>query len=257
MTKLEQTTARLSEWFERFDHPVVMCSFGKDSMVMLFIILRVMEKKLPVIYHSNPWQPWKNDWAWKMIKEWQLEVYDPPPYASGIKVKEDRIEIVHCYQIRGHPLYLPVNILSPNGHSMCGLKMLERPKGVMDYPWNLILIGHKSCDVDPFDGHIPLKMDLIELEGAPTVAFPLREWSDEELWDYIEAHRIPIQYGTRYIDRKEIEYKEFNPDYIESCTACIDPRNPAKVHCPLVNREIDNVSGRVPRFEGKPSYIGE
>jgi hypothetical protein len=91
----------------------------------------------------------------------------------------------------------------------------------------------------------------------PVIGFPLKEWTDDELWEFIEKRRVPTQQGSRYVKRKEIEDKLFNNDYIEACTACIDPRNPAKVFCPLVNTEIDNVSARIPRIEGRPNYWGE
>lgn len=268
MTRLDTTIERLTEWFEKFEQPVVMSSFGKDSMVMLFIIHRIMGKRLPVIYHGVPWRPWKNEWAQSIIKLWNLEVYDYLPLASGIKVKPDLIEIVHRYQMGPEPhqaIDIPVNILPPNGKVQvgpsdrsyeCGLNMLARPKGGVLYQWNLTLIGHKDCDIDQFDGHIPLKSDLVEIEGMSALGFPIKDWSDEEVWDFIEERRVPVQYGTRYMDRKEIDYKDLNNDYIEACCACIDPRNPEKVHCPLVNREIDNVSDEVTRFVGRASYIG-
>jgi len=257
MEKLDKTTEKLQNWFSRFDQPVVMSSFGKDSMVMLFIIFRLMEKKLPVLYFPIPWSPWKNDFAYSIVKQWLIELYDYPPCQSGIKVKPERLELVHRYQISDTKgIDIPVNVMPPNGHSECGLKMLKRPKGLIQFPWDLILIGHKNCDVDQFEGPVPLASDLVERPEAPTLGFPLAEWLDDELWDFIEKHRIPIQYGTRYIERKEIDYKEFNNDYVEACTACIDPRNPEKVFCPLVMHSIDNISDKIPRMEDKPDYIG-
>jgi len=266
MTRLDRTIGRLTEWLERFDQPVVMSSFGKDSMAMLFVIFRIMGKKIPVIYHGVPWKPWKNDFAQSIIKLWQLECYDYLPLMSGIKVKPERLEIVNRYQMGKEAIDIPVNVLPPNEKwfiapavpaVQCGLKMLARPKGGIFWQWNLCLIGHKDCDVDQFDGPVPLKSDLVEMEGMPALGFPLKEWSDEELWDFIEQRRVPVQYGTRYIERKEIDCKDFSNDWIEACTACIDPRNPDKVFCPLVEREIDNVSGGVVKFQGKPSYVGE
>jgi hypothetical protein len=259
MTRLDNTIGRLTEFFEKFDQPVVMSSFGKDSMVMLFIIFRIIKKRIPVIYHGVPWEPWKNEWAQSIIKLWNLEVYDYLPITSGIKVKPDRLEIVHRYQMgpeEGQSIDIPVNILPPAKNFQCGLKILARPKGSILYQWNLALIGHKNCDIDQFDGPVPLKSDLVEMEGMPALGFPLKDWLDEELWEFIEHRRIPVQYGTRYVERKEIDFKDFNNDYLEACTACIDPRNDTKVFCPLVNREIQNVSGNVLKFEGQPAYIG-
>jgi hypothetical protein len=260
MTRLDNTIGRLTEWLGRFDQPVVMSSFGKDSMVMLYIIFRIMEKKLPVIYHGVPWEPYKNEFAQSIIKLWNLEVYDYPPIASGIKVKPERLEIVHRYATGPTPvqaIQISVNILPPKKNWQCGLKMVSRPKGTILYQWNLTLIGHKSCDVDQFDGPLPLKSDLVEMEGMPALGFPIKDWSDEELWEFIEKRRVPVQYGSRYVSRKEVDFKDFNNDYIEACTACIDPRGPKKVICPLVNREIDNVSSGITQFNGKPEYIGE
>ncbi|PWT94146.1 MAG: hypothetical protein C5B54_00490 [Acidobacteria bacterium] len=258
-TKLESTVGRLTEWFNRFDQPVVMSSFGKDSMVMLFIIFRLMHKRIPVIYHGVPWEPWKNDFASGVTKAYHLTVYDYPPIMSGVRVKPERLEIVHRYQIGkdwGHGIDIPVNLLPPDKNWQCGLKMVSRPKGTLLYQWNLTLIGHKSCDVDQFDGHMPLKSDLVEMDGFPALGFPLKDWSDDELWEFIEERHVPVQHRTRYVDRKEIEDKTLNNDYVEACTACIDPRNPEKVFCPLVNREIDNVSASVQKFEGRAVYIG-
>src|SRR5215475_15632054 len=131
MEKLDHTIERLNEWFERFDKPVIMSSFGKESMAMLFILLRLMEKKLPVIYHAIPWLPWKNEFAYTIVKLWNIELYDYPPSASGIKVKPELLEIVHRYQISDEKgIDIPVNVLPPNGKFECGLKMLKRPKGL-------------------------------------------------------------------------------------------------------------------------------
>lgn len=215
---------------------------------------------MPVIYHSNPWHPWKNDFAWAMIKLWHLEVYDYPPVLTGIRVKPERLEIMQRFQIgeqRDRGIHIGINIEPPKKNWKCGLQMLSRPVGALfKYPWNLILIGHKDCDVDQFDGPVPLKWDLMKPEGLPTVGFPLKEWTDEELWEFIEHYHVPVQHGTRYSGREEIEYKAFNNDYMEACTACIDPRNSEEVWCPLYNKTIANVSDKITKFEGKPDYIG-
>jgi len=258
--RLEHTLERLIDWFERFDQPVVMSSFGKDSMVMLYIVMRLMHKKLPIVYHAVPWEPWKNDFAQGITKIWKLEVYDYLPILSGIKVKPERLELIHRYNVGkdlANGIDIPVNVLPPRHNFQCGLNMLARPKGTVLHQWNLVLIGHKSVDVDPFDGPIPLKSDLVEMDGFPALGFPLADWTDDELWDFIEKRHIPTQQGSRYSRRVEIENKDYNNDYIEACTRCIDPRNPSKVFCPLVNKEIDNVSDTIKRFEGRPSYFAD
>jgi hypothetical protein len=111
--------------------------------------------------------------------------------------------------------------------------------------------------VDEFEGHMPLKADLVEQDGMPALGFPLKDWDDEDLWHFIETRNVPVQYRTRYdYNGKEIGIKTFNNDWIEACTRCIDPREPETVFCPLLEKEIPNVSESVTKFEGRPVYIG-
>jgi hypothetical protein len=258
----QATIKRIEEWLSEFDKPVLMSSFGKDSCVMLHIIFKVMSIKLPIIYHRDPWEPWKNDFADRMIKSMGLVVFDWPPTNCGVKVKDDIIEIVSRYQIgKNNGFDIPKNILEPKDGEpfQCGLEMISRPKCNFSYPWNLVFIGHRSADVDPFEGAVPLKTDFVEIEGAPAAAFPLKDWTDEELWSYIQEKRIIVQSGSRYdmAMRKDTENKLFNNDWITACTKCIDKRQPKMVYCPKFKKEIPNVSSTVLDLNFRPSYIEE
>lgn len=257
MTTLQQ----IEQWIDEYDNPVVMSSFGKDSMVMLHMIFKVLKLKIPVIYHRDPWFPWKNSFADSIIREWNLVVHDWPPTNCGVKTKDDMIEIVARYQIgEGKGMDIPKNIIEPKDGEpfACGLEMLERPKCQFIYPWDLVLIGHKSSDVDPFDGSIPLARELVALDGGPTLAFPLKDWTDADIFAYVKKYRFAIQCGSRYDMEQESEYEDklFNNDYTTACTRCIDKRQPKRVMCPLVNKEIDNISDRVIDMMFKPDYIG-
>lgn len=247
--KYEIAMTVIKGWLEKFSKPVVMSSFGKDSMAMMFIIFKLLQLKLPVIYHRDPWDEHKHEWADRMIHDWKLEVYDYPPAMCRVKVKGDLIELCPAYQIgtgENGFLDLPKAILEPehdreNWH--CGREIMERPKGTFDYPWNLTLIGHKSSDVDRFYGPVKLKTNLVSQPGLPTAGFPLKDWTDDDVWSFIENFDVPFQ-ENRYADRKEISDKTNNNDYLVACTNCIDPRKSGKVFCPLVGHNIDSVAHR-------------
>src|SRR4029077_5170244 len=115
------------------------------------------------------------------------------------------------------------------------------------HPWDLYLHGHRSADVDDYIGPVPLKTQYVPAhDGYPAVAFPLKDWTDAQVWDYIRVHRVPTQ-ADRY-DREtgqlRPEHARHSNDYLTACVRCIDPREPAMVPCPKRGGElVPNVSG--------------
>lgn len=254
---------------------VLLCSFGKDSMVLLDLIRQVLPARelnchsypIPVIYHRHPYFPAKHEFAEEVIRSWALEVYDFPPLACGVKCKEDRLELVTRYQVGAGAIDIPMNTEPPFERRpfVCGLQWLTRPKtAYSQWPWTTVFIGHKNSDVDPYEGPVPLKEDRVRVMGAGVDAvFPLRHWTDDDVWDYTETNRVP--YDKRRYGRSEIgdgrwgelPDKWLNPDYVHACTACIDPRVKSKtVPCPkLGGNLVRNMGPTVLRMEVLPDYI--
>jgi 3'-phosphoadenosine 5'-phosphosulfate sulfotransferase (PAPS reductase)/FAD synthetase len=111
--------------------------------------------------------------------------------------------------------------------------------------------------VDLYEGPVPLKYDQTHsADAGVNLVFPLRHWSDNDVWDYIEAERVPYD-KSRYQDRAELPDKWLNPDYVHACTACIDPREKARtVPCPkLGGALVRNLGPTVLRLESLPDYI--
>lgn len=240
------------------DKPALMCSFGKDSMVLLHLAREALGKTLPIIFYRHPWFPAKWEFANKIMTSWGLEVHDYPPVAAGIKVKDDLLELVARYNFGNDgAMDMPINTLAPHPRRpmVCGLnEWVLRPKsGLITFPWTTVFMGHKSSDVDPFEGPVPLKVDKVTIGGVQLV-FPLRHWSDADVWDYIESNHVPYD-RRRYQDRAELPDKWLNPDYIHACTRCMDPREAEKVLCPKTGKEVPNVSAQVLRLQQRPDYI--
>lgn len=244
----------------------LMCSFGKDSMVLLHLVREELPPNtvgchsypLPVIYHKHPWFGFKHAFANSVIESWALEIHDYPPMACGVKSKEDRLELVARYPFGLGSMDLPMNIEPPlpRREFVCGLQWLLRPKiAGLQWRWRNVLIGHKSSDVDPYEGAVPLACDNVEIAKANLV-FPLRHWSDDDVWNYIEANHVPYD-RARYANRAEIADKWQNPDYLHACTACIDPREEAvTVYCPKTGQMVENVGSKSLRLEQRPHYWG-
>ena len=271
MTKEREAVTLIREAAEVADHPVAMLSFGKDSMVLADLIRTALEPglngkhfprihgfPLPVVYYRDPWFPFKHEFADQVIRSWAMEVHDPPPMHAGVKTNPERLELVARYSFGTGVIDVPKNTLAPieRREFVCGLNdWLLRPKAaIAPYPWDLVFIGHKSSDVDPFEGPVPLKDDVV-LTGNLQAVFPLRNWTDSDVWDYIEQRNIPYD-RRRYQDREELADKWLNPDYLHACTACIDPRNKARtVHCPKLGTLVRNMGATVLRLQELPDYI--
>jgi 3'-phosphoadenosine 5'-phosphosulfate sulfotransferase (PAPS reductase)/FAD synthetase len=239
-----------------WDKPAVMCSFGKDSMVLLHLVREALGN-VPVIYHRHPWFPAKNEFADSIIRSMGLEVHDYPPSMCGVKFDDNSLELVARYAFGNSGIDLPMNVEQPipRRDFVCGLNdWMMRPKAAVEYPWRTAFIGHKSSDVDQFEGAVPLNADHVAAGGVDIV-FPLRDWTDADAWDYIETNHVPYD-KRRYHNRAELPDKWLNPDYLHACTKCIDPRNDAReVFCPKLNVSVPNVGDRVLRLQSRPDYI--
>lgn len=241
-----------------WNKPALMCSFGKDSMALLHLAREALGKTIPVICYRHPWFAAKWEFANEIIKSWALTVHDYPPAVAGVKVKPGMLELVARYEFgQDGAMDLPINTMAPMARRdfVCGLNdWVLRPKsGAITFPWQTVYMGHKSSDVDPYEGPVPLKYDCVNIGGADVI-FPLHDWTDADVWDYIEANHVPYD-KRRYHDRQELPDKWLNPDYIHACTRCIDTREGDQVLCPLTGKHIPNVSAKVLHLDHRPDYI--
>jgi hypothetical protein len=236
---------------ERYSAPVAYSSFGKDSMVLLDLVKRA-GLKLPIVFHRLPFMKAKYEFADKVILDNDYTVYDYPPLFMGANKKNDTFELVGYHQMGKLVSYMPVGTEPPTDFDkpyLCGLQdIYNQPRGSYNYPWDLVLIGHKSSDVDPILGPIPLKAWIHSNEGlAPDIIFPIRDFTDKDIWDYTETHKLPIS-EKRYNRNNnwlEFEDRASNPDYFPVCTSCIDRTKPDKVFCPKLGKEIPNISSKI------------
>jgi 3'-phosphoadenosine 5'-phosphosulfate sulfotransferase (PAPS reductase)/FAD synthetase len=253
----------VSRCVSEFKKPAIMCSFGKDSMVMLHII-KDMGLSLPVVFHRDPWFPQKYKFADSIISDWGLEVYDYPPSKITLWEGEEIMAFTNHYQIgktESSYLQLPKNIITPERDRkwICGIDLLNRPKSSFDYPWDLVFIGHKDSDKDQIAGSVNLHVDLKKNGGiAPDGAFPLRCWTDSDVWQYSDTHNIPQQWD-RYDkeSKKELPDKYTNSDYANVCINCINSRETkASVNCPKIDMQVSNIAHLAPYNKPQFNYFG-
>jgi 3'-phosphoadenosine 5'-phosphosulfate sulfotransferase (PAPS reductase)/FAD synthetase len=260
--KIKETETFLEELFRTFQNPVFMNSFGKDSMVLLYL-LKSMKRIPPVIFYEDSWFPRKYEFAHRIIASMNLEVYDYPPVRTSMLYGKGIPAFVNEYLLSGNmTMALPKNIQEyEDGDTewLCGLNFFTRPLGTIAFPWDLVLIGHKSCDEDQIYGRVPLKTRLVTRGSGPAYAFPLKDWTHDDVWDYTEENDVPVQ-QSRYDQAHRTEWKSkyFSSDYFHACIRCVDKRRAGtEVSCPKLGHSLVNISDKVAEFNWKPDYFKE
>ena len=244
---IEKTLLRAERALEQYRSPALMVSFGKDSMVLLHLLLKF---KLPVICHMPPYDARKWQFARDVIAQWNLSVHDWPPSWVGIQESGAHLELVTGHETNGDLLMIQQHIdPTTEGDYLCGLRdLLARPTGTARTPWDLVLCAQKNGDGDRHYGAMPVEMDLKRGVARDTL-FPMREWTDADVWAYTEAFNVPV-HKERYEQDASGKWGERgdrrgNPDWLQACTRCIDRAQPGVVYCPKLQMDVENVSSRI------------
>jgi hypothetical protein len=265
---IEEKKIETLKWIEdqlkEYAYPVLNCSFGKDSMVLLHLLYSACIR-MPIVYYRDPFFPRKNAFANLIIHNWLLEVHDYPPIRVSLKTHPEMVALVSEYS--SGPMSMIAlfknTIEFKDGEDqrdyLCAVNFLMRPCGTFNYPWDVAFVAHKDCDTDQIYGVMPLHSPIVMRDEGPDFLFPLKEWTHDDVWDYTEKYQVPFQ-ADRYdiANRCEWPDKTTNSDWYPVCIRCVDKRTPgAKVFCPKMNREIINVSGAAAEFGWTPDYFGE
>jgi hypothetical protein len=262
--KAQETLRALKVMLKDYAAPVINCSFGKDSMVLLHLCY-ANSLPLPIVYYRDPYFPRKNAFADSVIQAWNLAVWDYPPIRTSLLHGAEMVALVSEYQ--SGPGLSTIAVLkntseykegSDPREYLCAVSFLSRPCGTFNYPWDLALIAHKDVDEDQIYGIVPLHSQLVMRDDGPDCYFPLKDWSLDDVWDYTEAFHVPFQ-ADRYDikTRSELEDKTFNSDWYPTCLRCVDKRLSGQtVFCPKFNRELKNVSEKAAQYGWTPDYFG-
>jgi hypothetical protein len=256
-TLINKTKEKAKEWNKRWNKSVVLWSGGKDSTALLHFLKFQCDIHLPVIQFREPNFRERYVYSDNLIKEWNLEMYDYPPckvsIADGpdLKTGEMRFDLLKYHQWGEKAIVLSLGTERPVGDEkyLCGIDFLARPTGGFNWPWPAVYIGTKNCDTDLIKGHVPLSMDIRYAEGSPISLYLMRDWSDDEIYGYLEENNV-MPDSDRYEkingkwDHKEDKSK--NADYIPTCLNCIDRHGDKFAYCPKLKATISNMSHLAP-----------
>ena len=261
--KLERTDQIIDSCVNTFLSTMMYWSGGKDSMVLLHL-LRRHGVKIPILFFREPWQPFKYEFHDRIIRDWELLVYSWHPYESLMQEKNGEFEVQNRYAINGYTISCPTGIVDPVDDLPCTscLEILRRPKQKeLLVPYlDAIWIGHKGSDTDSLAGDVGIKSEVRQVPGGVSSIFPLRDWTDEDVWNYIEEHDVP--YDEKRYEKFEGKWRErpdrrHNADYVHACTRSVDRREGAEEfpYCRKLKTTVQNMAQYVVWTEPvKPDY---
>lgn len=260
---VDQSLYRIEHWLREFRAPVVLWSGGKDSTAMLHLLRFKLGVKLPCVQWREPRFRHRYAHSDLLAREWDLTLYD---YAPGriaiqdgydIETGQPRFDFLKYYQWGHHSaLVLSLGTEAPTeteiaeDRYLCGLAdVLQRPCGSFNWPWDSAFHGQKSADVDLIKGSVPLMQDVRRTPDSPTQLFPMRHWTDDDIFDYLEAESVPMD-PTRY-DRASGKWghkqdKSHNADYYPICWNCVNRHLSSPVYCPKLRSEVNNIAHLAP-----------
>ncbi len=261
---VKETCQKVDRWLEASANPVVLWSGGKDSTAMLHLIRHKVGAKLPVIQWREPRFRHRYAYSDMLAQAWDLEMYDYAPLGYAltdgydIETTVPRFDFVKLYPFGQKSLALCLGTEEPqpeelaSGRYLCGLDALKRPTGTFNFPWDAAFHGQKSADVDLIKGAVPLAQDALVQAGVPTQYYPMRHWSDADVWNYLEAEGVPND-ETRYEKADGVwrhrKDKSANSDYYPVCWNCVNRHLGDTVWCPKNLCETNNISHLAPYID--------
>jgi hypothetical protein len=259
-SKINHACKVFEECLDNYKNPAILCSFGKDSVLMLWMLREWYSKDIPVIFLRHPWMPRKNSYADNLISEWNLQVHSAiPPLGISVCSKLGKTEAVQHFSLGQRTLVMPIGKQKIEGREewICGAeRILRGPFGTYDWPWDVAFCGHKSSDTDPVQGNVPLDCDINKIHGSCDLAYPLRHFTDEDVWNCFRKWNIPFN-RLRYVSLEEPQddiENTFNGDYHPYCMKCFDPLEGSSVQCPKTGLQITNISGSINQIDPQPKY---
>lgn len=240
--------------------PVVLSSFGKDSLVLLSLMKRVYGEYPDVIFWMDGLPMNKYLHAFKTAAALDVRLFTYPPTAWDYLQKDDFFDVIHYFYITEGAfttLYTGCRQYRKNEQFLCAVDdLLSYPRiDRYEFRWDYIFQGQKECD----DLHIAksYKLNPVSLFGDKLMLYPLYNWSDEDVWSYVDKFSLRkyIQ-EERYRDNpsgrsKTLKNDRNNPDVAPTCFACLDCRNESlpEIYCPKKKTDIP--------FAGKGSVAAE
>lgn len=229
---IRQTSGFIAEQLATSEKPCALSSFGKDSMVLLWLI-REQKPDIDVLYFDAFPSPTKHEFAHKIIQKWGLSVHSPVARGRDAVTNGDHLELAELHELApGQFTYFPIEAEAeyvPDENCLCGLeKLTTEVSPECEFHFDAAFVGIRGDDVDPTWGDGAPPSYVIHRGDNFRLVYPLKNWTEKDIWQATDLLEIP-QNWARY-SRNEMAA---NNDYYPLCTKCLG--SDSGVICPQTN----------------------
>ena len=192
-----QSVYLLREAFNKFSHPAMLWSIGKDSTVLLWLARKAFfgHVPFPLVHVDTTYKiPSMIEYRDRLCREWKLQLIvgrNEAALAAGQTFPNNRTTRVEC----------------------CGTLKKDALKAVLDqHHFNGVIVGVRRDEeptrakeryFSPRDAHMewnvadqpPEFWDQFKTDfepGAHVRIHPLLHWTELNIWEYIERDSIPV-----------------------------------------------------------------
>lgn len=168
----------IKEILDGAKRPAMLCSFGKDSMLLLSLLREITDiTKLPLLWFRADRTAKQLEFGKRIIRDWNLQAFSYYPADRYFTELNGRTVLVDEYAFGQHR---HANVVEAKPRPLSAMRTPE-----MSHVWDVIFHGGKDSD------EIPPMPDGSML-GAARFYAPLRTLSDEDVWGQI--HRLSVPY---------------------------------------------------------------
>jgi len=192
-------TRRIEQYLLKHPNPVVACSFGKDSIVVLDLV-RHLHSEIAVVFGNTRCEyPDTLKLKRQLVNEWKLNFIEASPADGWTYWK-----IIEEF---GFPIGQRTG---GEATDKCCMHLKKKPmeKVMKEHDWDLVIDGLTSCESrrrylalrnypDGYRYNVKWKRHKLS---------PIHDWTPSDVWDYIEEHNLP--YNT-YYDCEVPEHPDF------------------------------------------------
>jgi hypothetical protein len=252
----------LVESLAESQRPVVLCSFGKDSLCLL-ALLDSMSVQVEIAYFELGAVPKSHSFARSLIRKSVAPVTLLHPHKTLTVAGNSGADIAYEFQLRDGDVFQIVGATfnrEPSPDVPCGLAApLVRTGQHHPYEWDLLVSGRRRCDVDPTVGSLAIKSPTAQLGGGARVLMPILDWSDEDVAYYLAAHPQWAPDSERYTLHDGRLHarsdKTSNPDWAPHCVRCLSASPGETISCPLGLAHASNQFRLGRRLEFEPGDV--
>jgi 3'-phosphoadenosine 5'-phosphosulfate sulfotransferase (PAPS reductase)/FAD synthetase len=183
---MQDTLAIIEEALATAKSPVVLSSFGKDSLLLLYFV-RLVDPNVPVLYFRDKLNPF----AERVIKEWDLQVFGYAPADRYLIPDKDDLILVDEFCVGANRLPVLRDVVQGEKCELENLPTKRTPS--FSYPWDVTFLGFKASDAQE---HFVTQNTVLPIEfnlGHTKVISPLFDWDDEDVLLALEEFDIPYE----------------------------------------------------------------